>query len=148
MYLAPVIISHTILCFDDLQEDSMFGGHWQPTFKLQRYLCGCSEDWVKVSTWVAAASIGTQLHMWLQLEILNEPTSVSGVWTNVYFLSSWTSASLTSSRASLMPIQLLGPYPKGQWLMGGRLAFSSHVNLIAQSIKCTMIIIIMEDTKL
>ena len=39
-------------------------------------------------------------------------------------------AIFASNRASLIPMQFLGPYPKGMQTQGWRLAFSSGVNLV------------------
>ena len=38
-------------------------------------------------------------------------------------------AILASMRANLIPMQFLGPQPKGMWQRAGRFAFSSGVNL-------------------
>ncbi len=56
-------------------------------------------------------------------------TSVSGILTKLNLFSTSMSAILTSKRANRIPIQNLGPCPKGMWESGGRLAFSSAVNL-------------------
>ncbi len=44
---------------------------------------------------------------------INFQTCVSEQGTNLKFLSKWTRAIFTSSKASLLPIQFLGPAPKG-----------------------------------
>lgn len=59
-------------------------------------------------------------------------TSVSSQGSTEKFCRILTIASFMLMRANLMPMQLLGPYPKGRYVQGLILSLFSLLNLVSQ----------------
>ena len=58
----------------------------------------------------------------------NNSLGVSAVATTSYFKSNFAKVSFTSSKANLIPMQILGPTPKGKYTAGCRLISGENLS--------------------